>query len=106
MKVNSTGLGQTTMVAAFTQLFKDPDGGQALKLKIESSEPIHWVITATLHPLLRHFIDAEEIEKEDISCQIRVTTQLSLVGGTTARSLPATYKMQVSRLWSSNVNTN
>ncbi len=48
MKVNSTGLGQTTMVAAFTQLLKDPDGGESLKLKIESSEPIHWVITATL----------------------------------------------------------
>ena len=48
MIVNSSGLGQTTMVASFTQLFKDPDGGEALKLKIESSEPIHWVITATL----------------------------------------------------------
>ena len=57
MKVNSTGLGQTTMVAAFTQLFKDPDGGEALKLKIESSEPIHWVITATLEGAdLRNFI--------------------------------------------------
>ena len=57
MKVNSTGLGQTTMVAAFTQLFKDPDGGQTLKLKIESSEPIHWVITATLEGGdLRNFI--------------------------------------------------
>ena len=57
MKVNSTGLGQTTMVAAFTQLFKDPDGGQTLKLKIESSEPIHWVITATLEGAdLRNFI--------------------------------------------------
>jgi hypothetical protein len=57
MKVNSTGLGQTTMVAAFTQLFKDPDGGETLKLKIESSEPIHWVITATLEGSdLRNFI--------------------------------------------------
>jgi len=57
MKVNSTGLGQTTMVAAFTQLLKDPDGGEALKLKIESSEPIHWVITATLEGAdLRNFI--------------------------------------------------
>ncbi len=57
MKVNSTGLGQTTMVAAFTQLFKDPDGGETLKLKIESSEPIHWVITATLDGRdLRNFI--------------------------------------------------
>jgi hypothetical protein len=36
------------MVASFTQLFKDPDGEETLKLKIESSEPIHWVITATL----------------------------------------------------------
>ena len=57
MKVNYTGLGQTTMIAAFTQLFKDPDGGEALKLKIESSEPIHWVITATLQGAdLRNFI--------------------------------------------------
>jgi hypothetical protein len=45
------------MIAAFTQLFKDPDGGEALKLKIESSEPIHWVITATLQGAdLRNFI--------------------------------------------------
>jgi len=48
MKVNSTGLGQTTMIASFTQVFKDPDAGECLKMKIESSEPIHWVITATL----------------------------------------------------------
>ena len=57
MKVNSTGWGQTTMVAAFTQLYKDPDGGESLKMKIESSEPIHWVITATLGGAdLRNFI--------------------------------------------------
>ena len=57
MKVNSTGLGQTTMIAAFTQLFKDPEGGETLKLKIDSSEPIHWVITATLEGAdLRNFI--------------------------------------------------
>jgi len=57
MKVNSTGLGQTTMVASFTQLFKDPEGEETLKLKIESSEPIHWVITATLGGAdLRNFI--------------------------------------------------
>jgi len=31
MKVNSTGLGQTTMIAFFTQLFKDPDGGDTVK---------------------------------------------------------------------------
>jgi hypothetical protein len=45
------------MVAAFTQLYKDPDGGESLKMKIESSEPIHWVITATLGGTdLRNFI--------------------------------------------------
>ena len=45
------------MIAAFTQLFKDPDGEETLKLKIESSEPIHWVITATLEGAdLRNFI--------------------------------------------------
>ncbi len=57
MKVNSTGLGQTTMVASFTELFRGPDGEETLKLKIESSEPIHWVITATLEgPDLWNFI--------------------------------------------------
>jgi len=57
MKVNSTGLGQTTMIASFTQLSKDPEGAETLKLKIESSEPIHWVITATLDGGdLRNFI--------------------------------------------------
>jgi hypothetical protein len=45
------------MIASFTQLSKDPDGGETLKLKIESSEPIHWVITATLEGAdLRNFI--------------------------------------------------
>jgi len=45
------------MIASFTQLFKDPEGAETLKLKIESSEPIHWVITATLEgPDLRNFI--------------------------------------------------
>ena len=57
MKVNSTGLGQTTMVASFTKIFRDPEGGETLKLRIESSEPIHWVITATLEGAdLRNFI--------------------------------------------------
>lgn len=57
MKVNSTGLGQTTMVASFTEIFRDPEGGETLKLRIESSEPIHWVITATLEGAdLRNFL--------------------------------------------------
>ncbi len=57
MKVNSTGLGQTTMVASFTKIYRDPDSGDNLKLRIESSEPIHWVITATLEGAdLRNFL--------------------------------------------------
>jgi len=57
MKVNSTGLGQTTMVASFTKIFRDPEAGETLKLRIESSEPIHWVITATLEGAdLRNFL--------------------------------------------------
>jgi len=48
MKVNSTGLGKTTMVAGFTEILPDPETGNALKLRVDASEPIHWVITITL----------------------------------------------------------
>jgi hypothetical protein len=48
MKVNSTGLGKTTMVANFTEIRPDPETGNALKLRVDASEPIHWVITITL----------------------------------------------------------
>ena len=48
MKVNSTGLGKTTMVAGFTEIRVDPETGDALKLRVDASEPIPWVITITL----------------------------------------------------------
>ena len=48
MKVNSTGLGKTTMVASFTEIRPDPETGNSLKLRVDASEPIHWVITITL----------------------------------------------------------
>ena len=49
MKVNSTGLGKTTMVAHFADLVKVNDGGRtAMKLNIEATEPVHWSIKATV----------------------------------------------------------
>jgi hypothetical protein len=48
MKVNSTGLGKTTLVANFGVL--EPTGGStpSLKMTIESTQPIHWHITVAL----------------------------------------------------------
>ncbi|MDQ1238784.1 MAG: hypothetical protein QG577_969 [Thermodesulfobacteriota bacterium] len=49
MKVNSTGLGKTTMVAHFAELEKVEDEPQgAMTLKIEATEPVHWSIKATV----------------------------------------------------------
>ena len=48
MKVNSTGLGKTTMVANFTEIRPDPETGNSLRSRVDASEPIHWVITITL----------------------------------------------------------
>lgn len=49
MKVNSTGLGKTTMVAHFAALAKvDNDGKPAMVLNIEATEPVHWSIKATV----------------------------------------------------------
>jgi len=36
------------MVAGFTEILPDPETGNALKLRVDASEPIHWVITITL----------------------------------------------------------
>ncbi|MEJ2716286.1 MAG: hypothetical protein P8182_03980 [Deltaproteobacteria bacterium] len=49
MKVNSTGLGKTTMVAHFADLVKveDEETG-AMRLNIEATEPVHWSIKATV----------------------------------------------------------
>lgn len=49
MKVNSTGLGKTTMVAHFEDLAKVNDNGSvAMRLNIEATEPVHWSIKATV----------------------------------------------------------
>ena len=49
MKVNSTGLGKTTMVAHFADLIKvDGESSGAMKLSIEATEPVHWSINATV----------------------------------------------------------
>jgi hypothetical protein len=49
MKVNSTGLGKTTMVAHFADLVKvDGEEGDAMRLHIEATEPVHWSIKATV----------------------------------------------------------
>lgn len=49
MKVNSTGLGKTTMVAHFADLTKlDDNGAAAMVLNIEATEPVHWSIKATV----------------------------------------------------------
>jgi hypothetical protein len=49
MKVNSTGLGKTTMVAHFAELNNVEDNGAgAMVLNIEATEPVHWSIKATV----------------------------------------------------------
>ncbi len=49
MKVNSTGLGKTTMVAHFANLTNVKDNNQkAMILNIEATEPVHWSIKATV----------------------------------------------------------
>jgi hypothetical protein len=49
MKVNSTGLGKTTMVAHFAELAKVEDEAEgAMRLNIEATEPVHWSIKATV----------------------------------------------------------
>jgi hypothetical protein len=49
MKVNSTGLGKTTMVAHFEELTKvNNEPGGAMRLNIEATEPVHWSIKATV----------------------------------------------------------
>jgi hypothetical protein len=49
MKVNSTGLGKTTMVATFADLQKvNGESAGAMRLNIEATEPVHWSIKATV----------------------------------------------------------
>jgi hypothetical protein len=49
MKVNSTGLGKTTMIAHFAELTKvEDEPAGAMRLNIEATEPVHWSIKATV----------------------------------------------------------
>ncbi len=48
MKVNSTGLGKTTLVANFGVLEPVAGAVPTLKMTIESTQPIHWHITVAL----------------------------------------------------------
>jgi energy-coupling factor transporter ATP-binding protein EcfA2 len=49
MKVNSTGLGKTTLTAHISGLAPGDEPG-LLVMKIESTEPVHWYITCRMEP--------------------------------------------------------
>ncbi|MFH0915394.1 MAG: hypothetical protein V1912_02975 [bacterium] len=49
MKVNSTGLGKTTLTAHISGLTPGDEPG-ILTMKIESTEPVHWFITCAMEP--------------------------------------------------------
>lgn len=46
MRVNSTGLGKTTLTSHISALEPGDDGG--LMMKIESTKPVHWQITCQM----------------------------------------------------------
>lgn len=48
MKVRSTGLGKTVLTAHFAGLEFVEESGSTLELRIETTEPVHWRITANL----------------------------------------------------------
>ena len=51
MKVQSTGLGKTVMLAHFQDLFKTSfEDQQVLQMNMESTEPLHWVIKVYMEP--------------------------------------------------------
>ena len=51
MKVQSTGLGKTVMLAQFKEILKtDFDNQQVLQLTMESTEPLHWTIKVYMEP--------------------------------------------------------
>ena len=51
MKVQSTGLGKTVMLAQFKELLKtDFENQQVLQLTMESTEPLHWTIKVYMEP--------------------------------------------------------
>jgi hypothetical protein len=49
MKVNSTGLGSTTLTAHISGLLPGDEPG-VLVMKIESTQPVHWYITCRMEP--------------------------------------------------------
>jgi hypothetical protein len=51
MKVLSTGLGKTVMLAQFKELLNTEfDQQQVLQLTMESTEPLHWTIKVYMEP--------------------------------------------------------
>ena len=51
MKVQSTGLGKTVMLANFKELLNSEfDDRQVLQLTMESTEPLHWTIKVYMEP--------------------------------------------------------
>ena len=51
MKVQSTGLGKTVMLAQFKELLNtEYDNQQVLQLTMESTEPLHWKIRVYMEP--------------------------------------------------------
>jgi hypothetical protein len=51
MKVQSTGLGKTVMLAQIKELLNTEfDNQQVLQLTMESTEPLHWTIKVYMEP--------------------------------------------------------
>ena len=51
MKVQSTGLGKTVMIAQFKELVNtDFDKQQVLQMTMEATEPLHWTIKVYMEP--------------------------------------------------------
>ena len=51
MKVQSTGLGKTVMIAQFKELLNtDFDNQQVLQMTMEATEPLHWTIKVYMEP--------------------------------------------------------
>jgi len=51
MKVQSTGLGKTVMVANFKELFNTTfEENKVMQMTMEATEPIHWTIKVYMEP--------------------------------------------------------
>jgi len=51
MKVQSTGLGKTIMVAHIEELFyTEFEDKEVLQMTIEATEPVHWTIKCYMEP--------------------------------------------------------